>query len=42
MTSEQLYLKEIGLIDNTTKFLEKITDTLTMKDISTTQESLTL
>jgi hypothetical protein len=29
-------------MENTTKFIEKITDNLTLKDISSTQESMTL
>lgn len=42
MTSQQLCQREIELMENTTKLIEKMTDSLTLKDISSTQESLTL
>ena len=40
--SEQLLQKELDLMQQTSKFIEKITDNLTAKDISSTQESFTL
>ena len=40
--SEQLLQKELDLMQKTSKFIEKITDNLTAKDISSTQESFTL
>lgn len=40
--SEQIYHKELELINSTSKFFEFIQDSLAQKDISSTQESLTL
>ncbi len=42
MTSEKLYQRELELMSNTSTFMEKVADSLILKDISTTQESLTL
>jgi hypothetical protein len=42
MTSEKLYQRELELMSSTSAFMEKVADSLTLKDISTTQESLTL
>jgi len=42
ITSEQLYQKEIEIMQATSRFIEKVGDSLALKDISSTQESLTL
>lgn len=42
ITSEQLFQKEIEIMQSTTRFIEKVGDSLALKDISSTQESLTL
>lgn len=42
IASQQLLHQEIHLIQQTSKFIEKATENLNLKDASTTQESLTL
>lgn len=41
MASEQLYQRELELMCNTSKLIEKIQDSVLQKDPSSTQESLT-
>ena len=38
--SEQIYKKEIELIQSTSKFMDKMQDLMIQKDISSTQESV--
>lgn len=42
IASEQLCQREIELMQSTHKFFERITDSFSLKDISSTQESFTL
>lgn len=41
-TSDELLRREVELIQQTSKFIERINDNLMLKDVSTTQESFTL